>query len=452
MEDVTVLPGALAAEERRRSASIAHGDAIVRRDLGVYAHLIPLPAHSNRLPRTKRLPRGLFGMVALVITIECVACHFGSGDFCRSHLPLSWRKSSQAADDPGAYAEILCFGDSQVKLGVLPLVVEASLGHSAYNLAVLAGQPASSFFLFRQVLERGHRPRAVIVDFSAPLLTMSIRANLDGWAELASWRDAIELALESSDPSVGLAIASRWLVSTRSRQSLLRPARTARQLHDPATDLVEDHHVFERNWCQNRGAQVAPRQFVPIEGALPKPPMEDSYKWRPQPVHAAYIARFLSLARSHDIPVFWVLPPVIAGRRERLESSGIVAAHTAFVSSFLAPYPGVTILDGTDLGWDIRAFRDPIHLNRDGAVAFSLAVARAVSRRLGRANDPGLPRWDALNATLVIAAYPWENCLEDLDQSRAALVQQGRLATAKEGSKWSRMPTGTHRRAAPGAT
>ncbi len=104
-----------------------------------------------------------------------------------------------------------------VKLGVLPRVIEDSLGLSAYNLAVLAGQPASSCFLFRQLLESGHRPRAVIVDFSAPLLTMSLQNNRECWAELANGRDAIELALEAGDPALGIAVLSRWLVPSSVR-------------------------------------------------------------------------------------------------------------------------------------------------------------------------------------------------------------------------------------------
>jgi hypothetical protein len=132
------------------------------------------------------------------------------------------------------------------------------------------------------------------------------------------------------------------------------------------------------------------------------------------------VARFLSLARSHAIPVFWVLPPVVATRRERIELSGIAAAYEAFVSSFLTDYPGVTILDGQSLEWDTRAFRDPIHLNRDGAVALSLSIARAIAARLGRANPADLPRWVKLRAPLEISAHPWEQLLEDLDQSRRA--------------------------------
>jgi len=424
-----------------------------------------------------------------VLAIELAFSLFGSVATCRSHLALSWRKSSQAVTTPEAQADILCFGDSLIKLGVLPRVIEDCLGLSAYNLAVLAGQPASSFFLFRRALESGHRPSAVIVDFSAPLLTMPLRVNTEGWAEIANCREAFRLAFEAGDPALGIAIVSRWLVPSRASATLMRRALVVGQVTDPSDAAVEEGRVFERNWRQNRGAQVAPRQFVPIEGALPQPPKEAEYKWRPQTVHAAYVARFLSLARAHAIPVFWVLPPVVPARRERLVSSGIIASCNAFVSSFLTAYPGVTILDGDSLEWDTRAFRDPIHLNRDGAVAFSVAIARTVARRLdcpnaaeicararhgkspvtsgsdgarpllasrkvhtkGRANQAGSPRWIHLDAPWETCAPAWDHIVEDLEQSRKALDRQRRVATDKEEWKWSRMPTAIPKRAVLGA-
>ncbi len=445
-------PGTLAAEEISRSAPIVRARTNLRRALGTRALWFSRFTRSARNRRTSGLPHGLIGMIGLVIAIECTVSHFGSVDLCRSHRPLSWRKSYESVAGSEAKADILCFGDSLVKLGVLPRVIEESLGLSAYNLAVLAGQPASSFFLFRQVLESGHRPRAVIVDFSAPLLTLPLRTNLEGWAELANCRDAIELALEAGDPALGIAIASRWLVPGRSRHALVRPAFTVGQERDLQVGGGQDPRVFERNWRQNRGAQVAPRHFIPIEGALPKPPNEGDYRWRPKPVHAAYVARFLNLARSHAIPVFWVLPPVVADRRGRLESSGLAAAYDAFVMSFATAFSGVTILDGKNLEWDRTAFRDPIHLNRDGAVAFSLAVARALARRLGREDEAGLPRWVTLDAPAEFSAHPWVRLLEDLDESRRALDWRGRVATTKEGSKWSRMPTAIPGKSSPGGT
>jgi len=399
------------------------------------------------MKRSHGLPLGFLATVGLVIAIEVASCHFGSIDICRSQLRLSWRKTSQAVAGPEAKAQILCFGDSMVKLGVLPPVIEDCLGLSAYNLAVLAGQPASSFILFRRALESGQRPRAVIVDFSAPLLTVSLQTNTECWGEIANCRDAIELATLAGDPALGMAVISRWLIPSSSRHRHYRASLPEGVDSDSTQAAVEDTHAFVRNWRLNRGAQVAPRQFVPIAGALREPPRIGYYRWRPRAVHTAYVARFLSLARSYAIPVFWVLPPVVGARRERLDACGITSAYETFVASFLRAYPEVTILDGQRLGWDTKAFRDPIHLNRDGAVAFTLAIARTLAPRLGspstaanstselsstrsRVDERLSPRWAILSAPDEITSHRWEQVLEDLDQSRRALSRQGEDAAS----------------------
>jgi hypothetical protein len=360
-------------------------------------------------------------MVGLIIAIELAFADSGSINVCRSQLPLSWRQSSRAAAGPDGKADILCFGDSMVKLGVLPCVIEDCLGLSTYNLAVLAGQPASSYFLFRQALARGHRPRAVIVDFSAPLLGLSPHTNVECWAELADCRDAFELAIGAGDPALCIAVMSRRLVPSRSRYKQLCPALVMGEVCDTTDGAGEDNRAFERNWRINRGAQIAPRKFIPIKGALAVPPKPGGYRWQPKAVHAEYVARFLSLARAHAIPVFWVLPPVVASRHNRLESSGITSLYQAFAVSFLSAYPSLTVLDGQNLRWDERAFRDPIHLNRDGAVAFSRGIANMLNCRLGPRANASSPRWVNLSASLDVSAYPWDDLLEDLDQSRRAL-------------------------------
>jgi hypothetical protein len=374
-------------------------------------------------------PYGFLGMVGMVIALELAFHHTGRIGRCSSQLPLSWRQSSRVLASREARADIVCFGDSMVKLGVLPRVIERCLGLSTYNLAVLKGQPASSFFLFRRMLESGHCPRAVIVDFSAPLLTTPLEAGEECWAELAGYRDVIELAMEAGDPALGIMVASRWLIPSRSHHRICWPLAGADGSGQGGGVADVTARAFERNWRENLGAQVAPRQFVPIAGAVAEPPKPGEYQWRPRPVHVAYVARFLSLAMTHEVPVFWVVAPVIEARRERIESTGITAAYSAFVASFLTAYSGVTILDGQSLEWDLRAFRDPIHLNRDGAVALSLAIARVLRRRLDQGSPIDCPRWIRLSAPLEVFAEPWDRLVEDLEQSRQIVETRRDVAT-----------------------
>ena len=64
------------------------------------------------------------------------------------------------------------------------------------------------------------------------------------------------------------------------------------------------------------------------------------------------------------------------------------------------------------------AFRDPIHVNRDGAIRLSLAVAAAIRPRLS--GERRGPRWIDLVAIADQETSKYQELVEDLDQSRAA--------------------------------
>ena len=82
-------------------------------------------------------------------------------DECRADWAYGGRAASRRAPD----AEILCFGDSMIKFGMAPRVLEDRLGRRAFNLALYAGSPTASYFLLRRPLESGAKPAAVLVDF-----------------------------------------------------------------------------------------------------------------------------------------------------------------------------------------------------------------------------------------------------------------------------------------------
>ena len=65
------------------------------------------------------------------------------------------------------------------------------------------------------------------------------------------------------------------------------------------------------------------------------------------------------------------------------------------------------------------AFRDPLHVNRDGAIRLSLAVAAAIGQR--QVGERSGPRWIDLVEIDDRKAGRYQNMVEDLDQSRAAI-------------------------------
>ncbi len=372
--------------------------------------------------RSRRFPAGLVGALGLIVLLEGILARVPARPDDRSRLASSWQTAMRRASGPEARAEILTFGDSLIKLGILPRVLEARLGRSAYNLAVLGGPPPTSDLLLRHVLESGHRPGELIVDFSPLLLGMDPRANLEWWAPLEPWHDRLVIAWRARDPALLASLLLQGSLPSRSHRDVFREAlgfsSFAGSGDDEPTD-PDELRALVRNWRFNRGAQVAPRSFVPVEGSLPRPFDGPSWTWQPHPAHAYHVERFLGLAEQRRIPVYWILTPAEAVWLDRNERVGTIGAYRRYVQVLLARFPGLTVLDGQRAAWDRAWFRDPIHLNRDGAIRLSLAVADAISRDESTSRDR--VRWIELNDVGAVPPRRFQDLLEDLDQSRLAI-------------------------------
>jgi hypothetical protein len=117
----------------------------------------------------------------------------------------------------------------------------------------------------------------------------------------------------------------------------------------------------------------------------------NSDAWRCSAVNASYVRRFLDLAASHDIPVFWILPPFRDEALSRREQSGLETSYKEFVRSVQAEYPTLIVIDGRPMGGSSATHLDPIHLSPSGASAFSTEVANVLARRLS--GGPSGPEW-----------------------------------------------------------
>ncbi|MBX6312140.1 MAG: hypothetical protein IRY99_04360 [Isosphaeraceae bacterium] len=360
----------------------------------------------------RRLPWGLIGALALVAGGErFVARH--PLDFTNT-ATLSWRLSEHAARREATRGQILCLGDSLVKHGLLPAVIETRSGRTAYNLSICAAQAPASFFLLRRALEAGARPSAVVIDLMPDLLAGGPRYPRRNWPELADLRDAIDLALTARDASllastlVGLA-----LPSARGRDEIRAVIRAIlRGQGHPHRAANLAHH---RNWRVNLGAEFCPPNPA-FQGAVTEDQHRKllSHAFWCHPVHRAYIHRLLDLAAAHDITIFWLLPPVSPQVQARREQTGADEKQAAFLRSFLPRHPNLVVLDARRSGYGPSVFLDPIHLDGRGGIALSLAVADAIAR-------PGPGRW------IKLPAYQdpsLDRPFEDIEQSRLALEGQ----------------------------
>jgi hypothetical protein len=362
--------------------------------------------------RRRVFPLGLCSMVALIMASERFLAPRVHTTDPVGRVEMSWKESATAAGGPEARADILCLGDSLIKLGILPRVLEVGLGKSVYNLGVLGGQAPSSYFLLRRVLEQGIRPRALLIDFSEDLLTLAPALNPTCWADSVGCRQGLELAWHSRDPALAISAGLHRLLPRWCDQNH-RHSLSSLGLKNTVAD---DPRVFERNWRLNRGAQVAPRTFVPVEGLS----YANGQRWQPHPANAFYVDRLLGTAEAEHVPVFWILTPSIPGRREQLARNGVRAAYRQFIDERLAAHSCLTVLDGQRLYGNEDAFRDPIHVNRDGAIRLSIAVAAAIRPRLS--GESSAARWIDLFEIADQETSKYQELVEDLDQSRAAVL------------------------------
>lgn len=344
-----------------------------------------------RNPLRGRWPAGAIGMLGLVLAVELyVARH--DRDFT-THWAQAWQWSGRAAAAREARSSaVLCFGDSLVLHGVLPNVIEGRLDRPAYNLAVFKGQAPVNYVLLRRALDSGAQPAAVLVN--GELLEDDPLDLPRLWPELADYRDCLELAWAARSPTfLGATAAAKLLPSYRARWEIRSSVLAA--LGGRTGSFRAEVRPRQRNSEQNRGAQVLPVTHGPdpradlIAAYTPAP-------WKAHPLNAAFADKFLALAGSRGIPVYWLLPPYYPGIQARREAGGWDASYTAFVRGLQARHANLVVIDGRHAGYAADALFDLTHLNRVGAVAFSDAVAGVLRDRLGRpaaAAAPPSPRW-----------------------------------------------------------
>ena len=114
-------------------------------------------------------------------------------------------------------------------------------------------------------------------------------------------------------------------------------------------------------------------------------------EWHCHPLNASYVKRFLALAGSRNVPVYWLLPPLHDAVQDRRERGGQFGHQRDFLVGLQRRYPNLVVIDGRHSGYDPSTFYDLTHLNGRGASAFSAGVAEVLSARLGR--PIGDARW-----------------------------------------------------------
>ncbi len=330
---------------------------------------------SARSPWPSQFPWGLVGMLGLIWGIEgLVEQRVGP---LYSLLACDWATTAGAVGREAPGCDLLCLGDSQIKLGVQVVEIERRLGVRAYNLALNRGLPASSEFLLRRAIEAGARPKAIVLGASPGLLTASPTLNGPLWPELVGPSEILEVSWKARDPRPALqAIARLALPSNNARDEIQSSILAAFRGESNAS--MARTLQFRQNWQRHRGAQAHPKNLGFVD-PLDDPSAGDlSASWRPRPENLAHLRALLTLAAEHQIQVYWLaqgFSPAVQARRER---NGLDEAYTRFLEGLRAEFPTLVILDARRLRLDASLYIDPVHLDLEGAKILSAFLAEAI--------------------------------------------------------------------------
>jgi hypothetical protein len=340
-----------------------------------------------------RLPVGLLGMLALVVVVE-LTITARRLDFT-TMVADDWRITAEVAEGGVGGRDVLFFGDSLVKYGILPRQIQAMTGLRSYNLAINAGTMPSNYFLLRRALESGARPRAIVADFFPLMETDPSHRYMRFYEEMVTPRDAFELAWASGNSRYFTELMlGRLLPSYRCRyeirNSILFAFRGLR-----ASPWPKDAVIWA-TWKAQDGAQPMPRMpwgmaYDPVRAAeLIRP------DWSCDPVNAAFLDKFLALAASKGLPVFWLMPSLSPPLEKGRSATGMDRAYRRLARATQERYPNVVVLDAHDSGYDESVYIDWLHLSHQGAIALTADVASVLADRLR--NRGPIDRWVALPA------------------------------------------------------
>jgi hypothetical protein len=393
-----------------------------RRDM---AHRAAAAAAPPPRRRSAVVPWGLVGTIGLVILLEGTVSRHPqefSDPVC-----LSWHFADRAARDDASGRDVLFLGDSLVKHGLIPSVLQAESGLTSVNLAAARAPALMTYFMLRRAIESGATPAAIIIDTKPAVLIGGAQYNAHYWPAALSPRECLELGWYTGKGQLGLAtLTARLLPSLQSRLELRSSVRAA--LAGTSDPIHEINRVLWRNWAVNGGANVA--NLDSAYGGELSPEIGERLhpdRWYVDRSNSEGIERLLKLARRHGIPVFWLLPPISAGLQQWRERSGSEAKYEQFVRSFQERYPRVvTVLDARRVAAEASLYVDATHLSGRGATVLSRAVARALETELARPTTDHAGRWIALEDPSPQPRRGIEPALEDVERSKA-IVRGGSL-------------------------
>ena len=384
-------------------------------------------------------PLGLLGMLALVVSVEFWLAR--NREWFIFNHEVAWLNADLHVR-AAAGCDVVAFGDSLVKQGVVPPVMEQRLGpgRKAYNLAISGTTPITHAILLKRLLAVPGQPppRALLID--GELLNGHALESSQPWADLFTCREVLGLMRDHGKvPFFTAVVVEEVLPSVRMRRAIQR--RITRAVQGEPPDDPNDHAVFLRNQKRNRGAEVVEdRRDPPGADPFGERLRLDGFHaphWSCDPTSARELDRFLTLAFARGIRVYWLLPPLHPELEARRAAGDWGRNYMAFLHRLQARYPDLIVLDSRRSTYRPESFHDAAHLSRTGAIAYSDALGEVLRTHLDRPGEHPerwieMPRYDARQAQALAAASP----IEDVKQSGANLARvMNEIAARKAGGQ-----------------
>jgi hypothetical protein len=241
------------------------------------------------------------------------------------------------------------------------------------------------------------------------------------WPELTDLRDNLELSWIAGDGSGFLSrLIAGSLPSYRERSEIRDNIKAA--LNGETPEMPDWIERSSRNRTMNRGATALAKDHIGRTANLDRWGNKVETPWSAHPVNTSFARKTLKLAEAYKIPVYVVIMPVSPGMQHKYEINGIDQPYVQWVKKLEHRFPNVVVVDLRHSNYDASVFYDPLHLDRDGAVAASTAFGNYLRDHLD--GQPLGERWVQMPA---YRPTPAEIAFEDTTRTYQIMTRPGRI-------------------------
>jgi hypothetical protein len=323
---------------------------------------------------------GIYALAAAVL--DGIMDHWCPAPFEKVYR-LKWRDLCQFAEETPDRPLLLMLGSSRTQTGFQAGRLDGMIGSdgqplAAYNFGVPAAGPIHEYLYLRQMLEKGIRPRLLLVEFLPPLFnrTHDRLISEEGWTQpaWASAKQFLRMAPYFSQPG---RKANEWLEGRLAPWYAHRMPLQAWML--TALGLAKDHRPVP--YAHDRWGCRYPEPLTPREraerAAVAYEYMPSLQRFRPGDGPVRAMRDLLDCCRREAIPVVLVLTPE-STRFHSWYSPRCLESMRDLLGELRATY-GVEIIDGGRWLKDDE-FSDGHHPNESGARTFTTRLREELCR------------------------------------------------------------------------